>query len=223
MNARGPAAPPRLYALADGDALAPRSLPEAIAEIAAAGVEWIQLRAKTRSSAELLNLVEQTAERLRGSAPKLWLDDRADLAALANAESLIIHGVHVGQRDLPPAAVRRGVGREVWIGQSTHNLTQLDAANADPEVQVIAFGPIFPTASKANPDPVLGLDLLRAARERTQKPLVAIGGIDEQNLASVLAAGADSVAILGAICRPPAGETLEFACRRLLAAAESAR
>jgi thiamine-phosphate pyrophosphorylase len=103
-----------------------------------------------------------------------------------------------------------------WIGLSTHNERQLAAADADPEVDLIAVGPVFATTGKAHPDPVVGLDFLRWARGRTAKPLVAIGGIDAGRMAAVLAAGADAAAVLGAVCR---GGDVRESCRRLLAAA----
>ena len=106
-------------------------------------------------------------------------------------------------------------------GFSTHGEEQLAAADADPEVDVIAVGPVFPTSGKEDPDPVVGLPFVRWARERTRKPLVAIGGIDAGNIAEVLAAGADAAAVLGAVCRGGAGDVYAN-CRRLVAAARAA-
>ena len=199
-----------LYAIADAEALAPRSLPEAVVEIAAGGIRWIQLRAKRFSGAAWYRAVEDCVRALENSGVELWVDDRADLAAL-----FPVAGVHLGQADLPPAAARRVVGPGVRIGLSTHDREQLAAADADPEVDVVAVGPVFPTASKERPDPVVGLAFVAAARRGTAKPLVAIGGIDAGNVAEVLAAGADAAAVLGAVCR---GD-IRANCRRLLAAA----
>jgi thiamine-phosphate diphosphorylase len=215
---------PAVYAIADAATLGVDALPRAAAAMAAAGVGWIQLRAKPRPPApplddrELYDLVAATVDALAGSGAGLWIDDRADVAAL-----FPVRGVHLGQRDLPPAAARRVVGDGVLIGLSTHDEAQLAAAAADPDVDVVAVGPVFATASKVRPDPVVGLDLVRRARRRLEaaaggearKPLVAIGGIDAGNLAAVLAAGADSAAVLAAACREP----VEESCRELLAAA----
>lgn len=215
-----PLDPPPVYALADLAALGEVPLPDAAAAMAAAGVRWIQLRAKPRPpqpplpDRELHALVAATVEALDGSGADLWIDDRADLAAL-----FPVAGLHLGQRDLPPAAARRVVGPEVWIGRSTHGAEELTQAAADPEVDVVAVGPVFATASKEAPDPVVGLDLVRRARSLTDKPLVAIGGIDATNLASVLDAGADTVAVLAAACRAP----VRASCRALLAAARRSR
>jgi len=127
-------------------------------------------------------------------------------------------GLHLGQADLPPAAARPLVGPGAWIGLSTHDPAQLARATADPEVDVVALGPIFPTASKERPDPPVGLAGLAQARATTGKPLVAIGGINRGNIARVLAAGADAAAVLGAVCRGDVRRN----CRELLAAAAAA-
>jgi len=179
--------------------------------MAASGVEWIQLRAKGLSGDAFYRLLERTVERVGESAVRLWVDDRVDIAAL-----FPVAGVHVGQDDLPPAAVRRVVGSRVMIGHSTHDETQVAVADADQEVDVVALGPIFETRSKERPDPVVGLEGLRRARRLTAKPLVAIGGIDAQNVRRVLASGADSAVVLGAICH---GD-VERNCERLLARAK---
>jgi thiamine-phosphate pyrophosphorylase len=205
---RAPAGPSgRIYAIADVEALHPTPLPAAVRDMAEAGIQWIQVRAKQLSGAELCRQVEACCRALEGSGVRLWVDDRADVAAL-----FPVAGLHVGQTDLPPAAARRVVGDEMWIGLSTHDEEQLRAADADPEVDVIAVGPVFPTTGKASPDPVVGLDFLRRARTLTAKPLVAIGGIDAGNLAQVLAAGADTAAVIGAVCR---GD-VRANCRRLV-------
>lgn len=202
--------PGRIYAIADAEALGAAPLPQAVGALAEAGISWIQVRAKRLSGGELYRVVEACCREIEGSGAALWIDDRADLAAL-----FPVAGVHVGQTDLPPAAVRRVVGEEMWIGLSTHGEAQLAAADADPEVDVVAVGPVFPTAGKERPDPVVGLDFVRRARSRTAKPLVAIGGIDAETVRAVLEAGADAAVVLGAVCRGDLGKN----ARRLLAAA----
>jgi thiamine-phosphate pyrophosphorylase len=199
-----------IYAIADAEALHPTPLPEAVAEMAAAGIRRIQLRAKSYSGAAWYRAVEGCVRTLEKSGVELWVDDRADLAAL-----FPLQGVHLGQTDLPPAAARRVAGRGVRIGLSTHDREQLAAADADPEVDLIAVGPVFPTVSKQRPAPVVGLAFVAEARRGTAKELVAIGGIEAGNVAAVLAAGADAAAVLGAVCR---GD-IRANCRRLLAAA----
>jgi thiamine-phosphate pyrophosphorylase len=214
--------PGRIYAIADAEALgatpvsAVSALPAAVAAMAEAGVRWIQVRAKRLAGRDLFAAVEACCRALEesgGSGVALWIDDRADLAAL-----FPVAGLHLGQTDLPPAAARRVVGERPWIGLSTHHEEQLAAADADPDVDVIAVGPVFPTRGKERPDPIVGLDLVRRARARTAKPLVAIGGIDAGNVAEVLAAGADAAAVIGAVCRGDIGAN----CRRLLNALNAA-
>ena len=117
--------------------------------------------------------------------------------------------MHVGQDDLSPESVRRIVGPDRWLGVSTHNPQQVieaDKTSAD----YIAIGPVFATASKANPDPVIGLEGVRQARALTRKPLVAIGGITRQNCRSVIDTGADSVAVISDLVREPGKSAEEF-------------
>lgn len=203
--------PPQLYVIADASTLLPRSLPEAAEAMAEAGVRWIQLRAKTMPDRELFASVEETLRRIEGADVELWIDDRVDLGTLFE-----VAGVHLGQQDLPAAAARPLLGPEQWLGVSTHDLEQLERADADPEVDILAYGPVFPTSSKANPDPTVGLDGLAEACRVARKPVVAIGGIEAATLPAVLAAGATSAAVIGAACR---GSDIRAACKRLLQAA----
>jgi thiamine-phosphate pyrophosphorylase len=201
-----------VYAIADAEALAPRPLPEAVAEMADAGIRWVQVRGKKLSGNAWYRALEGCCRALEGSGAELWVDDRADLAAL-----FPVAGLHLGQADLPPAAARSVVGRSVRIGLSTHDERQLRAADEDPEVDVIAVGPVFPTTGKERPDPVVGLEFVRRARALlgpSKKRLVAIGGIGAGNIGEVLAAGADAAAVLGAVCR---GD-VRVSCRLLLEA-----
>ena len=123
------------------------------------------------------------------------LNDRPDLALLADFD-----GCHLGQQDLSIAGARKILPRPKLLGLSTHNQRQLEAA-MQTEADYIAIGPIFATASKQNPEPVVGLHELARLRKLTTKPLVAIGGITRANARAVLDAGADSVAILGDVYR----------------------
>jgi thiamine-phosphate pyrophosphorylase len=215
----GRPAPGPLYAIADKRALGTTPIPEAVKQFADAGIRWIQIRSKgALSDAELYRVIEASCRAVEGTEAALWIDDRADLAAL-----FPVAGLHLGQRDLPPAAARRIVGRETWIGCSTHTAAELEAADHDPEVDVIAFGPIFPTASKRDAEPAVGLELLRFARRATQKTLVAIGGIGPSNLAEVLATGADSAVVLSAACTGEIATNLARLARAIEAIAPSTR
>ena len=182
---------PRLYAIID-PARAGARLPAVIAKkFISAGVRLIQFRDKQASSRQLYEACAELKEVLRDSGCSLIVNDRADVARATAAA-----GVHLGQDDLPVEMARRVLAPEQWIGCSTHSINQVVEANAS-TADYIAFGPIFPTTSKENPDPVVGLEGLREARRATAKPLVAIGGITLQNARMVLAAGADSLAVIG--------------------------
>jgi thiamine-phosphate pyrophosphorylase len=121
------------------------------------------------------------------------VNDRPDVALLAGAS-----GVHVGQDDLDVEQARRVLGREKFVGVSTHNLEQFERAAAS-SADYIAVGPVFGTSSKANPDPVVGVEFIRKTRALSDKPIVAIGGISVERAASVIEAGADSVAVISGI------------------------
>ncbi|MFP3941219.1 MAG: thiamine phosphate synthase [Thermoanaerobaculia bacterium] len=206
--------PGPVYGIADAGALEGKRPADAAAAMARAGIDWIQLRAKDLTDLELYRQAVDCRRALEGTGARFWLDDRPDVALLARAD-----GVHVGQDDLPPAVVRDLVGPAVWVGRSTHDRQQLLEADRDPEVDVIAVGPVYPTGSKEQPDPVVGLDFVRWARRATAKPLVAIGGIGASTVADVLAAGADAAVVLSALC---AGD-VEANARRLLHRAAEAR
>jgi thiamine-phosphate pyrophosphorylase len=196
---------PRLYPILVPSRIDGGSVEEVCAfarELVAGGATLLQLRHKG-SSAEVL----RTARELRRGLPdeiKLILNDRADLALAARFQ-----GVHLGQHDLPVEAARNVLGAERWIGISTHNPAQVEAADQT-SADYVAIGPVFATISKDNPDPVIGLDGVRQARARTRKPLVAIGGITVRNCRSVIDAGADSVAVIGELLRDTRNITAQF-------------
>lgn len=130
---------------------------------------------------------------------QLIVNDRVDLALAVGA-----HGVHLGQDDMPPEAARRLLGAEAIVGLSTHNLGQALEASKMP-ISYIAIGPIFQSSTKADTAPVLGLEGLRVVRQAIGDfPLVAIGGITRANASEVIRAGADSVAVIGALLSDPA-------------------
>ncbi|MGD1156075.1 MAG: thiamine phosphate synthase [Terriglobia bacterium] len=195
---------PRLYAIIDPAQAGGRSPVEVAAVLLAAGVRLIQLRDKHASSGELCASAQRVAACVRQSMGMFIVNDRADIARAVDAD-----GVHVGQEDLPVECARSILGRGKWVGYSTHVLEQVKEADRS-SADYIALGPIFPTASKENPDAVVGLDGLRAARQATRKPLVAIGGITIQNARAVMEAGADSVAVIrGLLSGPDLGKRAE--------------
>lgn len=183
---------PRVYPILDIESLQAK---ECDGETAAqawleAGARILQFRHKGPWSRAVFEQAQRIAAYCREHRAVFVVNDRADMAKLLGA------GLHVGQEDLPPADARRLIGLETLLGYSTHNPGQLDAAAAEP-VDYVAIGPVFPTASKQNPDPVIGLDELRKCRARAGRPLVAIGGITRETAPAVFAAGADSVAVIG--------------------------
>jgi thiamine-phosphate pyrophosphorylase len=183
---------PRFYPILDVEIAARHGVdPIAAAEkILEGGATILQFRHKGFFSREVFRQLERVAQLCRSAGALFVVNDRADLAALTGG------ALHLGQDDLLPSAARKVVDSQTLIGFSTHNEAQLRAAAAEP-ADYLALGPIFGTASKQNPDPIVGLDELRSLRPLTDRPLVAIGGITRANAQAVLNAGADSVAIIG--------------------------
>ncbi len=163
---------------------------DAARAILGAGARILQFRHKGSFTRDVFEEMERVAELCREHRAQFVVNDRADLARLLDA------GLHLGQEDLTPSQARIVTGPEMWIGYSTHNADQLRAAAQEP-ADYLAIGPIFGTASKENPDPVVGIEGLRRLRPLTDRPLVAIGGITRTTAASVIEAGADSVAVIG--------------------------
>jgi len=200
---------PRLYPILDTS-----YFPDAVGmfaaaeELAAAGCNLLQYRNKSGNARCML----EEARELRpcfGAGVKLIMNDRADLCLAAGFD-----GLHLGQDDLSPESARRIIGTEFqgkarWLGVSTHKPEQVAEADRT-SADYLAIGPVFATTSKANPDPVVGLEGVRRARELTRKPLVAIGGITRANAQSVIEAGADAVAVISDLLRDPRKSAEEF-------------
>jgi thiamine-phosphate pyrophosphorylase len=211
---------PRLYAIVHSSAhQSTEDLMAFAQELCAGGCTLLQYRNKNGNARVMLEQARELKKRF-GSHPdvaknaplgwgsqdsvRLIMNDRADLCLAAGFD-----GVHVGQEDLSPDSVRAIIGPERWLGVSTHNPEQLceaDLTSAD----YVAIGPVFSTSSKEKPDPVVGLEGVRRARQLTRKPLVAIGGITRANAVSVIDAGADSVAVISDLLRDPRKSVEEF-------------
>ncbi|MBZ5492043.1 MAG: thiamine phosphate synthase [Acidobacteriia bacterium] len=179
-------------------------------ELIEAGATLIQLRDKSQPEhpRRFLSCAREL-RRITLDRATLIINDRVDICLAADAD-----GVHLGQDDLSPESARRIFdqvkdGKTRVIGFSTHTLAQLREADTLP-IDYIAIGPVFATGSKANPDPVIGLDGVRQARQATKKPLVAIGGITRQNCSQVKAAGADAVAVISDLLESPAKAVADF-------------
>ena len=199
---------PRLYPIVDAAFFSTtESLALFAEELFAGGCTLLQYRNKSGNARVMLDQARELRKRLRATAPhapKLIMNDRADLCLMAEFD-----GVHVGQDDLLPESVRSIIGPNCWLGVSTHNPEQVEEANRT-SADYLAIGPVFSTSSKDKPDPIVGLEGVRRARSLTRKPLVAIGGITRANAASVIEAGADSVAVISDLLQDPRKSAEEF-------------
>lgn len=202
--------PSRILFIADASHAA--ELAALVSRAAASGIRFVEIRQAGPHPGSARRLADIRAVRAAAPAVTLLVNDRVDLAILSGAD-----GAHVGQDDLPAADARRLLGDERLLGLSTHDERQFSAAQDEP-LDYVAFGPIFESATKQGHAEPLGLERLRAARRLARLPLVAIGGVDCDNAAAVLDAGADCLAIASAISR---GD-VESNCRRLLAIAGEA-
>ncbi len=208
---------PALYAILDvSPSHSPESAIHLAGQLASAGVTLMQVRAKNLAPGKYVEVSRRAIDATSRYGVRIVVNDRPDVAALCGAA-----GVHVGQEDLPVEAARATCKAPLWVGVSTHDVAQLEAACAS-SADYIAVGPIFATQSKENPYPVVGLDLVRRARALTKKPIVAIGGITVETAGDVFAAGANSVAVISDLARAAdpaarAAQYLEIASRSFAA------
>jgi len=180
---------PKLYPITDVG-LTGLSHAEQVERLAEGGATLIQLRDKLAAPREFYQAALEAMRVARRLGVRIIINDRVDIAMAVEAD-----GVHLGQDDLPPERARQLLGPSRLVGYSTHNLGQALAADSAP-IDYLAIGPVFQTSTKERPDPVVGLDALREIKRRLTKPLVAIGGITLDRAGSVIAAGADSVAVI---------------------------
>lgn len=184
---------PKVYAITD-TTISGLSHAEQVRQLIDGGIRLIQLREKRIAPGDWIDDAILAAKIARENEVILIVNDRVDIALAINAD-----GVHLGQTDMPAEAARRLLGPKKIIGVSTHTVEQARNALSQP-IDYIAFGPIFPTSTKADPDEVTGVERLSAIRNIVgDMPLVAIGGIDHSNGADVIAAGADSVAVISCL------------------------
>lgn len=196
---------PKIYPITD-PRISGLSHAAQVERLIAGGATLIQLREKHASPREFYEAAKEALQIARAHSVKLIVNDRVDIALALGAD-----GVHLGQDDLQPEHARRILGPRAIIGFSTHSVRQAVEAIQRP-VDYIAIGPVFPTSTKENPDDVVGLDGLRAVREKIGGfPLVAIGGITSENLPQVLATGADSAAVISELFSDPANITGKLA------------
>ena len=183
-----------LYLVTDRHLCGDQGVERVVHQAVAGGVTMVQLRDDQTPSSELAALGRRLVEMLRPSAVPLIVNNRLDVAVAAGAA-----GVHVGQADASPAAARGRMGPDAIVGWSITAPEQLAAPPPD-AVDYLGVGPIFATSTKADAAPPIGLEGLATIRARTALPIVAIGGIDHANAAAAIAAGADGVAVVSALC-----------------------
>jgi thiamine-phosphate pyrophosphorylase len=185
---------PKLYPVTDRR-LSGLSHAEQVARLCEGGARLVQLREKHLSPREFYAEAVEALRVARSFGARLVINDRADVALAAGAD-----GVHLGQDDLPPGAARALLGAGAVVGFSTHDVAQASEAAAALPVSYVAIGPVFATSSKENPDPPVGLEGVRRVRAAVgDVPVVAIGGVTAESAPAVIAAGADSVAVIGAL------------------------
>jgi thiamine-phosphate pyrophosphorylase len=196
---------PRLYVILDAGRMT-HSSEDTARQLIRAGVRALQYRNKRGSAREMLREARAIAEMAREAGVEFFMNDRPDIAVLSEAS-----GVHVGQEDLSLEQARAVVGPLRWVGVSTHNEEQFRVA-MDTTADYVAVGPVFATKSKEHPDPVVGPGFLQKIRPLTKKPIVAIGGITLERAREVIAAGADSLAVISDIllAAEPAKRAAEF-------------
>jgi thiamine-phosphate pyrophosphorylase len=204
---------PTLYLVTDPDLARGRELAEVVAAAVRGGVTLVQLRDKGGDGRALLEAARALQAVLEPHGVPLLVNDRADIAYAAGA------GCHVGQSDLPAEAARAIVGPDAILGLSIDEVQQADAV--DPElVDYLAYGPFAATATKPDAGAPVGADGLAAVRKRIMLPLIAIGGIDAHNVAQAVRAGADGIAVVGAIM---AATEPEAASRKLRTAIDATK
>ena len=185
-----------LYVIVDPAACGDRSPIEIAQQALEGGARLLQLRDKARAKGLQVTLAESLAGLCRAAGVPLIVNDHVDLALAVRAD-----GVHLGQKDLPVTVVRRLVGPEMIIGASTNNPEEARQAEAD-GADYVSVGRLFETGSKTDTRPAT-TDTIRAVKAAVSLPVCAIGGINESNIDAVIAAGADMVAVIGAICAAP--------------------
>jgi len=187
---------PKLYAITDRE-LSNCTHEELVRVMLKGGIRLIQLRDKDASGVELLEEARGCLKHTRYAGALLIINDRLDVALASDAD-----GLHLGQEDISVDEARGVLGEKKIIGVSTHSLKEFRAALGT-SADYIAFGPIFPTKTKLNPHPPVGLELLRMAKAVSDRPIVAIGGITPDRVLEVINAGADSIAVISVLYPMP--------------------
>ena len=182
-----------LYVITDERFLDLSNISKAVEKAILGGATVVQYRAKKKTAREMFREALQVKEVTERYGVTFIVNDRLDLALAVEAD-----GVHVGQDDIPLEAVREIAPKDFIVGLSTHNLSQVKRANREKLADYIGFGPVYPTTTKENPDPVTGVGALCEAVRESELPVVAIGGINLTNLEPVLKCRPAGIAIVRA-------------------------
>lgn len=161
------------------------------------GIKTLQLRCKSSSKDQIIDLAKQILSLKKNYQFQFIINDHLDILLKTNAD-----GIHLGQDDEEVLKVREKIGKDIIIGLSTHNLEQVKLAN-DLPINYIGFGPVFKTSSKENPDPIVGVDLLKEAILHSKYPVVAIGGIHQDNISQLKNLKLDKIALISALAENP--------------------
>jgi thiamine-phosphate pyrophosphorylase len=189
---------PKIYPITD-ISITKLSHLQQVKQLIEGGAKFIQLRDKHSTPKDFYESAQAVMDFVRDKDVKIIINDRVDIALAVKAD-----GVHLGQDDLPPNYAREILGEKAIIGFSTHSISQAIEAIKMP-LDYVAIGPIFSTATKENPDPIVGIEGVKKVRQAIGDfPLVAIGGIGFENAKNILQNGADSVAVISQILREPA-------------------
>ncbi len=185
----------RLCLIADRDAAGKRNLFAIVQEATEAGATMIQLRCKNCKSREFLDLAVSISGFLKSRGIPLIINDRADIALACEAD-----GLHLGQQDIPLFHARKILGPNRLIGISINTIAEAQKAEKE-GADYVGVGPVYFTSSKDKLPAILGLEGLRAIREKVRIPILAVGGINRQNARAVISSGADGIAVISAITR----------------------
>ena len=187
----------KLYLVTDRPLSLGRDIDEIVREAVEGGVTMVQLREKECPTGEFVALAKRLKALLAPLGVPLIINDRVDVALAVDAD-----GAHIGQSDMPYEVARRLLGKEKIIGLSVENFSDLEVANTL-DVDYVGISPVYGTPTKSDTAEPFGLEGLRRAVEMSVHPTVAIGGMNDQTIGEVMAAGTDGVAVVSAICSAP--------------------
>lgn len=186
-----------LYLVTDRELIGDRDFDAVVLAAVDGGASYVQLREKDATTRDFVQTARRLRPLLKARGVPLIINDRVDVALAVDAD-----GVHLGQRDLDPETARRLLGRDAVLGLSVESMDDVVEAE-DTDVDYLGVSPIFETPTKRDTLGAWGLDGLARVRRRSRHPLVAIGGLDAGNAAEAIAAGADAIAVVSAVCAAP--------------------